>query len=123
MSISLKLTGIALLYIIAIILGFWLNKTGKPYSPLIFNIHKLVSLAAVVFTGIVVYNLLKQTESHPLLTLLIIAAVILYLALIVSGGLLNLDKPFYSLLRLVHKIMPAFALGLTIWIFYLMLKK
>ncbi len=29
--------------------GVWLSQAGKPYNPVLFNIHKLTALAAVIF--------------------------------------------------------------------------
>ena len=44
MSITLKITGIGIVFLLIIISGIWLTKTGRPYSPVLFNVHKLISL-------------------------------------------------------------------------------
>ena len=47
-------------------------------------------------TGIVVYNLLRGIEIRPLIWALVILTGVFFIVLIVTGGLLNLDKPFYN---------------------------
>ena len=123
MSISSKIILTGFLFLLIIITGLLLTRSGKPYHPALFNIHKLISLGTVVYTGILVYTLVKTIEIPPLLMGLIIAAGILFLILIISGGLLNLEKSFYSLLRTLHRIMPAIAIIMTSVVFYWILKK
>ena len=123
MSITLKITGIGIVFLLIIISGIWLTKTGKPYNPVLFNVHKLISLGGVVFTGIVVYNLLREIEIRPLIWALVILTGVFFIVLIVTGGLLNLDKPFYNLLRTIHRILPAVFVILTAVIFYFLLRE
>jgi len=123
MSLTLKITGIGLLFLLMIFSGIWLTKTGKPYTPVLFNVHKLLSLAAVVLAGIQAYSLFKNADAGSLeLTLLILAGV-LFIVLFVSGGLLNEDLKIYHLLRALHRITPLVAVTLTVVVFYLLLKK
>ena len=123
LSITLKITVIGVLFLLIIISGISLARTGKPYSPVLFNIHKLISLAGVVLTGIVVYNLLRGLEVSPLMWALVIVTGVFFIILIVSGGLLILDKPFYNLLRTIHRILPAVSIILTAVIFFFLLRK
>jgi len=123
MSITLKITGIVIVFLLIIISGIWLTKTGRPYSPVLFNVHKLISLIGVVVTGIVVYNLLRGLEVSPLMWTMVIVTGLFFILLIVTGGLLNLDKPFYNLLRTIHRILPAVSVILTAVIFYFLLRK
>jgi len=123
MSITLRITGIGLLFILMIGSGVWLTKTGKPYNPVMFNVHKILSLAAVVLAGIQAYALFRQVDAGSLEASLLILAGGLFLVLIVSGGLLNQDFRIYDLLRTVHRITPLLAIAITVVLFYLFLKK
>jgi hypothetical protein len=123
MSITLKITGIGVLFLLIIISGIWLTKAGRPYSPVLFNVHKLISLAGVGVTGIVVYNLFNSLDVGPLLWTFIIVTGLFFVVLIVTGGLLNLDKPVYNLLRTIHRILSAVSVILTAVIFYFLLRK
>lgn len=42
--------------------GIWLSNSGKPYNTVIFTIHKLIALTAVVFTVILIVNLFRNVE-------------------------------------------------------------
>lgn len=123
MNITIKLTGLGLLFLLIIISGIWLTKTGRPYQNIVFNVHKLISLLTVVLGAIMVYNLQKGLEISGLATSLMILAGIMFIILIITGGLLNLDKPFYDTLRIVHRILSPLSIILTIIVFYILLKK
>lgn len=123
MNITIKLTGLGLLFLLIIISGIWLTKTGRPYQNIVFNVHKLISLLTVVLGAIMVYNLQKGLEISGLATSLMILAGIMFIILIITGGLLNLDKPFYDTLRIVHRVLSPLSIILTIIVFYILLKK
>jgi hypothetical protein len=123
MNITLKLTGLGILFLLIIISGIWLTKTGRPYQNNVFNVHKLISLLAVVLGTIMVYNLQKGMEISVLTTTFMIIAAILFIVLIITGGLLNLDKPFYDTLRITHRILSPITIILTVVVFYILLKK
>jgi hypothetical protein len=123
MNITMKITTVGVLFLLIVLSGVWLTNTGKPYNPVVFNVHKLISVAGVIVTGIFVYKLLRSIEISPLLWTVTIVTGLLFIILLVTGGLLNLDKPFYDLMRTIHRITPAISIILTIVIFYLLLKK
>ena len=123
MNITIKLTGLGLLFLLIIISGIWLTKTGRPYQNIVFNVHKLISLLTVVLGAIMVYNLQKGLEISALATSLMILAGIMFIILIVTGGLLNLEKPFYDTLRIIHRILSPLSIILTIIVFYILLKE
>ena len=123
MSLTLKITGIGLLFVLMIFSGIWLTKTGKPYSPVLFNVHKFLSLAAFVLAGIQAYSLLKHVDAGSLEITLLILAGVLFILLFITGGLLHEDLKIYHLLRTVHRIAPVVAIGLAVVGFYLLLKK
>ena len=123
MSVTLKITGIGILFLLIIVTGILLVRTGRPYNPVMFNIHKFISLAGIVLGGIFVYNAYGNIEGIPFLLPLIIVTGILYIVLLVSGGLLDLDKPFHNLLQIIHRIGSPVTIIFTIVIFYILLKK
>ena len=123
MNITLKLSGLGILFLIIIVTGLVMAKSGKPYNPVLFNIHKLISLATVLLGGIWVYNLAGSMDKDSLLITLIVAAMVLYILLFITGGMLNLEKPFYDLLRFTHKITSPIVIIITIILFYILLKK
>jgi len=122
MSITLKISGIIILFIGMIFSGVWLAKAGKPYDSTWFNIHKIVSLIAVVLAGIQAYSLYKASAHPQVVWVLMIITALLFLILLVSGGLMNTDTSVQQLLQLVHRISSGAAIILSVLVFYLLLK-
>lgn len=99
--------------------GLWLKHAGKPYSVILFNLHKLIGLGVFVFLAINVY---RMNQSASLTAVELTACVItglLFIATIISGGLASIDKP---ILPVVHKILPYFTVLSTTLSLYLLLR-
>ena len=111
-----------LLFLLTIISGIWLHKMGKPLNTFIFTIHKLLALAAVIFTAILIYNLLKNVEIKTLLLILIIIAGLSILALFISGALLSIGKFPHNTMLLVHNIATILAVIFTAATIYLLVR-
>ena len=122
MSITLKISGIAILFILMIFSGIWVAKSGKPYDSTWFNIHKIVSLIAVVLAGIQAYSLYKAGAHPQVVFVLMIITALLFLILLVSGGIMNTDIFVHQLLQLVHRISSGAAIILSVLVFYMLLK-
>ena len=122
MNITLKIAGITVLFVLMIVSGIWLAKAGKPYDATQFNIHKILSLVAVVLTGVIAYSLYKAAGNPQLVLVLMIITALLFLILLVSGGLMNTDTTAHQLLQLVHRISSGLAVILSVLVFYLLLK-
>lgn len=122
MNLTVKLTGIGTLFILVIITGIWLTREGKPYNPTLFNTHKLIALAGTLLTGILAYKLQQGIELSQFLGTLLIAAGIMFILLIVSGGLLNLEISFSKILKWIHRIVTGMAIIITTLLFYLLIK-
>jgi len=123
MSIAVKMAGLALLFLLMIASGIRLTKTGKPYNGAMYNAHKIISLIAVVLAGIGAYNLYRGASGAGLLLLiLMMVAGVLFLFLLVSGGLLNTETQACNILRMGHRISSVLAVVLSIVVFFLLLK-
>jgi hypothetical protein len=97
-----------------------LSHTGKPLNAIIFNIHKLIALAAVIITAIQIYKILHNTEIQVLLIALIIFTGLCVLALFVTGALLSLGKPVNHILLTIHPVAPFLAIiALTVLVYLL----
>ncbi len=115
-----KVIGAGVLFLLTGGLGICLSSSGKPYGTLIFTIHKLVGLAAVIFAVIVVRNLLQGAGIEGTAMTLIIVTGASILALFVTGGLLGAEKEPYMLLRVVHIVATCLALPSVGALFYLL---
>jgi len=121
MSIVLKIIGTGLFFLFTIVTGIWLSNSGKPLNTLIFNIHKLIALASVIFIAILIRNLLKNVEiNHVILTLIIVTGLFV-LTLFISGALLSLGKPANNIISTIHSVTPIPTVITTAMTIYLIL--
>ena len=109
--------GIALL--LTLVFGFWLQNSGKPYNGILFNIHKLIALAAVILTAVQLYPIIKGSEPQALSILLIIAAGLGVVVLFVTGAIMSIRKEANDLPRIIHNValvLVVITLGATIYL-------
>ena len=110
-----------LFFLFIFLSGFWLSRSGKPYSSLILNVHKLIALAAVVF---LVMTVIRMNQAGKMSTAEVIASVItglLFLIAIISGGLASIDKSWPAAITTVHHILPYVIVLSTAATLYLLL--
>lgn len=93
----------SLALVLTVGLGFWLSQTGRPYNGLLFNVHKLVALGAVVAGGLAASGLLRGLEIPAPTPLVLAGAVLLIMALFASGALMSMGKLDYALTLTMHR--------------------
>ena len=59
---KLVITGFLLLLTVGS--GFWLSSLGRPLNSIILNIHKLIALATVIYTGFFIRNLMTDLDMN-----------------------------------------------------------
>jgi len=118
MSIVSKIIGTGLLFLFTIVTGIWLSNSGKPLNALIFNIHKLIALGSVIFTVILIRNLLKDIEIKTVILTLIIVTGLFVLTLFISGALLSLGKPVNNIILTIHGVTPILTVVTTAMTIY-----
>jgi hypothetical protein len=97
-------------FVLTLVSGFWLSRSGKPLNTGIFTVHKLIALGAVVATAIQTYNALKSAETQTSLIALIIVIGLCVVALFLTGALMSANKPAYDMLLTIHKVSAVLAL-------------
>jgi hypothetical protein len=117
----LRAIGAGLFFLFIFLSGFWLSRSGKPYSALVFNIHKLIGLAAGVFLVATVYQVHQVAPLGTVAITAIVVTVLFFAATVVAGGLLSTDKPMPAAISLMHRITPCLALLSTAVTLYLLL--
>ena len=119
MASKILLPGIV--FILTLAFGFWVSHVGKPYNGLLFNVHKLSALGAVVATVIQLVKLLKSADALALVGVLLVVAALCVIALFASGALMSMDKLDYALILTIHRVAPV-VLVIAMVIVILMLK-
>jgi hypothetical protein len=103
---QLRFVGAGLFFVVIFASGYWLSRSGKPYNVIVLTVHKLISLAAVVF---LVITLIQSNRVSALSAIELIAGVItslFFLSLIATGGLLSSDKQMPVIVLRLHQIAP-----------------
>lgn len=119
MEISSKVILPGTLFLLTLVFGFWLSRSGKPYNGILFNIHKLIALSAVIATIVQHSGMLKAAGSLDLLIALLVLAILCVVALFASGALMSMGKLDYALTLTIHRIAPVIlviALGLVTYL-------
>ena len=109
----MKFTLPGILFLLTLVFGFWLSKAGKPYNGLLFNVHKLIALGAVVIAVVQFSKTFQTTDSLVVLIVLLVVAALCVVALFASGALMSADKLDYVLTLTIHRITPV-VLGLAL---------
>jgi hypothetical protein len=104
-TVTTKLIGVAALFLLIFIFGFWLSRSGKPYSPALFNIHKLLSLGALVLIGVLAYRSHQQAALNGAQVTALALMLVCFLVSMITGGLLNLERT-QTALKWVHHVIP-----------------
>jgi hypothetical protein len=98
--------GAGLFFVFVFLSGIWLSRSGKPLNGIILTAHKLISLAAVVFLAITIYQL-NQASSLSAMGLIAGAVTgLFFLGAIITGGLLSTGKPVPAAVLTAHQAAP-----------------
>lgn len=98
----LVIPGIA--FILTVAFGLGLSRSGRPYNGLLFNVHKLIALAAVIVTVIQFARILGDADLPVLSIALLALAGLGSMALFASGALMSAGKLDHVLLRTIHRV-------------------
>ena len=120
MGLAAKFVIPGVLFILTLVFGFRLSRSGKPSGGLIFNIHKLIALAAVIVAAIQTFNALKIGEAQPVLIVLLIVIGLYAVALFVTGALMSAKHTTGRALLTIHSIAPLLTVLATIGVLYLL---
>jgi hypothetical protein len=91
-----------LLFLGTISFGFWVRARGRPYHPLLFNIHKLIALAGVIFLGLQVRLLILGSglsEQVELPVFLVAGSLVLLFA---TGALMSIRDEESKTIVFIH---------------------
>lgn len=92
------------LFILTLAFGFWLSHLGKPYNGLLFNVHKLIALGAVVFAVVQMAKIPNLLTPLSLTAVGLALAALAVIALFVSGALMSAGKLDYALMLTLHRV-------------------
>ena len=95
-----------LFFVFIVLSGFWLSHSGRPLNVFILTVHKLISLAALVFLAITIYRIHQVTPLSPIEIAASVITLVFFITLIATGGLLSTTKTLPGAILKVHQIAP-----------------
>ena len=120
MTTEMRIVTAGLLFMAALSSGIWLNRLGRPLNTLIFTLHKLIALAAVVLVALAIVQLLKGQAPTTLRLVAMAAAGLFVLVSFATGAWLSIVKSAPPVASITHKIMPALMAAATAAAIYLL---
>jgi hypothetical protein len=120
-SMQLRLISAALFFLFVFLSGFWLKRTGMPYSTVILTVHKLIALGAGVFLTVTVYRNIQLAQLSAIELTAIAVSGLLFVGTIVTGGLVSIDKPMPAAVLRLHQITPFLTVLATAVMIYFLL--
>lgn len=106
MNTTTRLAITGLLFLLKLLSGYWLSRSGKPYNVGISTVHKLLSLATVVSIALTVRYLRQGVGLSGAQIGVLVVTGLLFLTAIGTGGLLSADKPAPAAISIIHKVAP-----------------
>lgn len=116
---TLIITG--LFFLCIFLSGYWLKGSGKPYNGLKLNLHKFLSLGAVAYLIVLVIEVNRAAGLLPPGILFLVISALLFLVLIISGGLLSALKETPLFLQFLHRMLPYLTVAAVAGLLYFLL--
>lgn len=111
---------VVLLFVGLFLTGYGLARMGKPYSSILFNLHKLVGIGIVVYLAVLVRRAHLAGALTPVEILVVVVTALLFLATIASGGLSSLERPTPKPASVAHNVLPYLTVaGSAVWLYLL----
>jgi hypothetical protein len=102
---QLRWVGAGALFLVILLSGYGLTRSGKPYSTIVFNVHKLIAVATVVVLGITVYRMNRAGTLTAAGLVSAIVSGIFFLGTMVTGGALSVEAATQATMSaFVHKL-------------------
>lgn len=101
-----KLVSAGAFFLFIFLSGFWLSRTGRPYSMLIITLHKLIGLATGIFLGLTVYRIHKIAPLSPAQIAAVVVTILLFAVNVATGSLLSTNKPMPEAVSIINKFFP-----------------
>ena len=118
---SPRTIGVVLSSLIVFASGMWLTRSGKPYSGILVNVHKLISLAGVVLLALATRQQTRGGNLGSAQVVSIVVTGLLLIAAILTGGLVSIDRPMPQAVLMAHRVTPFVSLVAAAVAVYLLL--
>jgi hypothetical protein len=115
------LAAVGLCFLVIVVSGIWLSRSGRPLNGIVLTVHKLVALAAAIYVVITIYHTYQATGLGGLALAAGVIAGLLFLGTGATGGALSTDKAMPAAVLRLHQFGSALTVITTALTFYLLL--
>lgn len=118
-NLTIKIGILTLSFLLIILSGVWLAKTGRPLNSKIFAVHKIISVLTIVLGSIYICKMTKSFGLSHQVVICIVLTIAFFIIEIITGAILSFEKPINSIVLYLHKIIPALISifsGLTVYL-------
>ena len=111
-TVTTKLAVAGGLFLLTVIFGLIVSRSGRPFSIALVTVHKLSAVAAVVLVGLAVNQLRQTGDGLVLIEIgLIVISALLFVALIATGALLTREEmQLPEVVLKIHQVAPLLTL-------------
>ncbi len=112
-TITSKLIVAGILFLLTLISGMIVSRSGRPLSIGLVTLHKLIAVSTVVLIGIALNQLYKTADGKVIIEMgITLIAGICFLALIATGALLTREEmQLPEVVLKIHQVAPLLALA------------
>ncbi len=123
-AITSKLIAAGILFLLTLISGMIVSRSGRPLSVGLVTVHKLIAVGAVILIGMAVNQLFKTMDGKAFIEMSIaVVSGILFLALIATGALLTREEmQLPEVVLKIHQVAPLLALVFSTITMYLFVR-
>ena len=101
-----RIIGAGLFFLVIFFSGYSLKRSGKPYNTILFNVHKLMSVAVFIFLAVIAYKT-ERTAMLSIIELMFIGITVLFFFItIVTGGILSVKNSMPDRVQMMHMFLP-----------------
>ena len=90
-SNTLRSVGAGAVFLVILLSGYGLSRSGKPYGTLVFAIHKLVAVAAIATLGVTVFRMNRAGTLTSAGLISAIVSGVFFLGTMATGGALSVE--------------------------------
>jgi hypothetical protein len=119
---DMKMISAGILFVLIILSGVWVTRSGRPLNVAIFTVHKLIALACLVLLVIIVKTLIKGVPVNPSIIISIVLTALFFITMFATGAILSFEKPAPKFVLLLHQVVPALTLFSSVITIYFLKK-
>ena len=108
-------------FMLVFVLGYWLHHLARPYPTPLLTVHKLISLALLIYLVREVLHTQPLALQSPFQLAILIFTALLWITTILSGGFLSMEREWPAWVAALHQSLPYLTLAGSAYSLYLMI--